>query len=81
MLSPNQAGTDYLDYGDGIAMGEDGSVVVAGGTAEYWDTTDIPTVRSYDMAAFKLHSNGTLMWKWQVSTAEACRQSARGAAR
>lgn len=45
-------------------MGDDGSVVVVGGTGGDWD---IPNEGSWDMAAFKLDASGTLVWKWQVT--------------
>lgn len=45
-------------------MGEDASVVVVGGTGGDWDT---PNIGDWDMAAFKLDANGTLLWKWQVT--------------
>lgn len=61
----DSTGIDFWDTADGIAMGEDASVVVVGGTGGAWD---IPNIGGWDMAAFKLDANGTLLWKWQVTS-------------
>ena len=47
-------------------MGDDASVVVVGGTGGDWNA---PNMGGWDFAAFKLDANGTLLWKWQVTTA------------
>lgn len=53
-----------IDYVYGIAVGDDGSVVVAGGT---WGNVCVVNQGGPDMAAFKLDADGTLLWKWQVT--------------
>lgn len=45
-------------------MGDDGSVVVVGATLGVWN---IANVGGWDLAAFKLDADGSLMWKWQVA--------------
>lgn len=45
-------------------MLDDGSVVVAGGSAGEWD---IPNAGDWDFAAFKLDADMKLLWKWQVA--------------
>lgn len=59
-----QDDTGLGDYADGIAMADDGSVVVVGATLGDWS---IPNVGGWDMAAFKLDADGALIWKWQVT--------------
>ena len=47
-----------------VAMGGDGSVVLAGYTCGNWITTQ---VGACDVAVAKLDLNGTLLWTWQVT--------------
>ncbi|CAM9350235.1 unnamed protein product [Scytosiphon promiscuus] len=61
-----QDGTDGEDVASGVVISpEDGSVVVVGSTQGDWDGT---SSGEEDFAAFKLDSNGTLIWKWQDGT-------------
>lgn len=61
---PIQDGTLDSDRGRAIAMDDDGSMVIAGSSLGEWD---IPSIGDWDMAAFKLDADGTLLWKWQVT--------------
>ena len=64
--SPIQDGTDKDDIWRAVAMGEDGSVILAGYTCGNWVTTQ---VGECDVAVVKLDLNGTLLWTWQVTVA------------
>ncbi|CAN0042780.1 unnamed protein product, partial [Laminaria digitata] len=57
-----QEGTLDYDYAEAITMVDDGSVVVVGRTEGDWD---IPNIGSFDMVAFKLDADATLLWTWQ----------------
>ncbi|CAM9807714.1 unnamed protein product, partial [Ascophyllum nodosum] len=59
-----QNGTDEEDSWMAVAMGGDGSVVLAGYTCGNWITTQ---VGACDVAVAKLDLNGTLLWTWQVT--------------
>lgn len=48
----------------GAAMGEDGSVVLAGSTEGSWDGERAGDVS--DFAAVKLNADGEEVWRWQV---------------
>ncbi|CAM9529226.1 unnamed protein product [Hapterophycus canaliculatus] len=59
-----QAGTDGQDQTKGIAMAEDGSVVVVGATRGDWNGAN----GSFDFAAFRLDADGTEVWRYQEGT-------------
>lgn len=64
-LSDGQDGTNSTDQASGVVISpDDGSVVVVGRTYGDWEGT---SAGEWDFAAFKLDSEGDLVWKWQVS--------------
>ena len=60
-----QEGTDNEDQLNAAAMGDDGSVVLAGFTRGGWSMQLETTWRTH-LAAAKLDADGVLLWKWQV---------------
>lgn len=54
-----QNGTKGSDYIEAAAVTADGNIVLAGGTT---------SVGSAEAASVKLHSNSTVLWRWQVKT-------------
>lgn len=47
-----------------VAIGEDGSVVLAGKTSGHW--AGEADGMTFDFAAVKLDADGREMWRWQV---------------
>lgn len=60
-----QEGAEGDDGIRGVTVLEDGSIVAGGFASGTWN--DESLVGSNDLAAVKLHSNGTLAWGWSVS--------------
>ena len=58
-----KGGTDETDVCYGVAMADDGSVVVAGYTWGDWDGVN---AGGYDFVAIKLDAAGEEVWVWQV---------------
>lgn len=58
-----QDGTERTDYFTCAAVGEDGSVVLAGESAGSWNGLK---KGSLDFIAIKIDSEGEEMWRWQV---------------
>ncbi|CAM9572083.1 unnamed protein product [Ascophyllum nodosum] len=56
-----QDGTNSSDGWDGLAIGVDGSVVLAGKTQGSWNAT---SAGDNDWAAMKLDAEGKVVWKW-----------------
>lgn len=56
-------GTEERDVLDGVAVGQDGSIVMAGSSAGAWTTKHDGLG---DFVAVKLDANGTELWRWQV---------------
>ncbi|CAN0529637.1 unnamed protein product, partial [Scytosiphon promiscuus] len=64
LLRFRQSGTVGFDACTTAAMGEDGSVVLAGITSGVWNS---PNAGGYsDFAAVKLDIKGEEIWRWQV---------------
>ena len=61
-----QNGTDEDDYLNAVAMGGDGSVILAGYTC---GNRIITQVGECDIVVVKFDLNGTLLWTWQVTVA------------
>ena len=58
-----KGGTEELDYCIGVAMADDGSVIVTGYTFGEWGEVNAePT----DFVAVKLNAAGEQVWVWQV---------------
>ncbi|CAM9350312.1 unnamed protein product [Scytosiphon promiscuus] len=65
-----QSGTTANDQLQAAAFGPDGTAVFAGFTSGDWNGAISPDdEEDFDMAAFKLDSDGTLLWKFQKGTA------------
>lgn len=47
-----------------VAVGDDGSVLLAGDTWGYWDGTN---AGRFDFAVCQLNAKGNETWRWQVS--------------
>lgn len=62
--SQEAAGTQSFNTIFGAAMGDDGSVVLAGATNGSWNNSNDD---SEDFAAIKLAADGTVRWRWQVT--------------
>lgn len=60
-----QEGTDDSDKMHAIAMGKDGSVVLAGSTDGNWNAH--PSDGTHDFAAVKLDVDGNVLWRWRVN--------------
>ncbi|CAM9406721.1 unnamed protein product, partial [Ascophyllum nodosum] len=60
-----QDGTDEDDGCKAVAVGEEGSVILAGYTCGNWTTTQVGVC---DVLVVKLDLNGTVMWTWQNGT-------------
>lgn len=67
-----QDGTQHDEAVFGAKVGEDGSIVLFGGTAGHWGDTH---EGSADIVVAKLHSNGSLLWGWQVMLAMEARNA------
>lgn len=66
MFTDEQDGTGENDTVHGISMAEDGSVVIAGETGGNWDGTNAGDAWQVDFAAFRLDTDGTEVWRYQV---------------
>ena len=58
-----QNGTSREDYLNGVAIAQDGSIVVEGGTNGSYHREN---EGGLDFVAMKLDSNGSVQWAWQV---------------
>lgn len=58
-----QGGTERADYVGDIAIGDDGSVFLAGATYGDWGSVN---AGGRDFAATKLNADGIELWRWQV---------------
>lgn len=58
-----QDGTDSDDITKSVAVGNDGSIFLAGYTEGDWSQ---PNEGEQDFAITKLSSDGELVWRWQV---------------
>ena len=63
MVSFAQNGTSGEDELRSVAIAQDGSIVVAGGTSGSYDRE---SEGGFDFVALKLDSNGNVQWAWQV---------------
>lgn len=59
-----------MDTGEALAMGEDGSIILAGHTNGDWDRK---RTKSSDFAAMKLSADGKEIWRWQVGCGRCAR--------
>lgn len=66
LVAFRQDGSDYNDEFFAAAIGNDGSVVMAGYTEGNWSTTNAGDLGTRDFAAAKIDADGVLIWKWQV---------------
>lgn len=64
LLTDGQEGTSEQDQANGIAMAQDGSVVVVGATKGDWNGANA----SFDFAAFRLDADDgdEEVWRYQV---------------
>ena len=63
MTGTEQGGTGKSDFAKDVAIGDDGSVFLAGFTFGDWG--DVKSGRS-DFAVVKLSTDGNELWRWQV---------------
>lgn len=66
LLALAQDGTSDVDGLAGAAVGDDGSIVLAGYTNGIWDEIGFTNDDS-DFAAVKLRADGAEVWRWQVN--------------
>lgn len=52
-----------FDYGLGVALGEDDSLIISGSTSGSWYA---PNEGSFDVVVMKLDRDGNRLWGWQV---------------
>lgn len=60
-----QEGAEGNDCLRSVTVLEDGSIIAGGYASGTWNNESV--IGSNDLAAVKLHSNGTLAWRWSVS--------------
>ena len=63
MSGTEQGGTARSDYVKNVAIGDDGSVFLAGFTFGDWGNVNAGGV---DFAVVKLSTDGNVLWRWQV---------------
>ena len=63
-----QSGTVEGDFVKGIAMSEDGSVVLVGYTSNYQTSSTATSSGRTDCVAIKLDADGIVQWTWQVTS-------------
>ena len=61
-----QNGTDEREEIRAAAVGEDGSVVLAGYSYGNWSGASAGDTRNADFVAVKLDVDGKELWRWQV---------------
>ena len=63
LVVAQQDGTEEADSISGGGRGDNGSVILVGSTWGDWEKSN---QGGEDFAAVKLHTNGSILWKWQV---------------